>query len=57
MYLCCSIVGFVVLIVRRIVVGGELGGSNCGRFSTALFFTILWLVYVIVVGLDTYGLI
>jgi len=56
MYLLCSVIGFVILIVRRVVVGGELGGSNCGRFTTALFFFVLWLVYVVVVGLSTYGM-
>lgn len=54
-YLGCSVVGFIILILRRIVVGGELGGSNCGRFSTALIFFILWIVYVVIVGLKTYG--
>jgi Ca2+/Na+ antiporter len=54
-YLLCSVVGFIILIVRRVVVKGELGGSDAGRFGTAFIFTILWIVYVIVVGLATYG--
>jgi solute carrier family 8 (sodium/calcium exchanger) len=54
-YLLCSAVGFIILIIRRVVVKGELGGSDAGRFGTAFIFTIIWIVYVIVVGLATYG--
>jgi solute carrier family 8 (sodium/calcium exchanger) len=54
-YLVTSVIGFIILIIRRIVVKGELGGQDCGRFTTAFFFTCLWIGYVIVVGLSTYG--
>jgi solute carrier family 8 (sodium/calcium exchanger) len=54
-YLVCSVVGFIILIIRRIVVKGELGGSDSGRFGTAFLFTLLWIAYVIVVGLASYG--
>lgn len=54
-YLVCSVVGFAILIIRRIVVKGELGGSDSGRFGTAFLFTLLWIAYVIVVGLAAYG--
>lgn len=54
-YLVASVIGFIILIIRRVVVRGELGGSDVGRFTTAFFFVLLWIGYVTVVGLSTYG--
>lgn len=55
MYLACSLTGFIVLITRRCILKGELGGSPLGRYGSAIFFYCLWFVYVIVAGLGTYG--
>lgn len=55
MYLACSGAGFLIFIFRRITVGGELGGSFAGRFISALFFFVLWLVYVIIAILGFNG--
>lgn len=50
-FLCTSVLGFIILITRRVVVKGELGGSSCGRFTTAFMFFVLWIVYVTIVAL------
>jgi len=56
-YLCLSVIGFFVLMCRRVTVKGELGGSTGGRYCSALFFFLLWVVYVVIAGLGTYGVI
>lgn len=57
LFLLCCLLGLTCLIIRRIVVKGELGGSLCGRVFSAVFLTVLWLVYVIVSALAQYGVI
>lgn len=57
LYLSLSFTGFVILIVRRCTLQGELGGSSCGRFGAAAFLISLWFVYVTVAGLGTYEVI
>lgn len=57
MFLSCSMVCFLILGLRRCCVGGELGGEGCARpFSAFLLFS-LWLIYVIFVSLESYGVI
>lgn len=46
LFLICSLVGLVVLVMRRIVVKGELGGSPAGRKLSAAFFIGLWVFYI-----------
>ena len=48
LFLVCSLVGLVVLVARRIVVKGELGGSPTGRKLSAIFFIGLWIAYITV---------
>lgn len=48
LYLSCSLIGIVILVVRRCICKGELGGSSCGRWSTALMFFALWFIYIII---------
>lgn len=57
MFLGCSLVGIAVLIIRRIYVKGELGGSATGRYVSATILIGLWLSYIIVVTLAQYGVI
>jgi len=57
LYLALSFTGFIVLIVRRCTLKGELGGSNCGRYGAAVFLISLWFVYITVAGLGTYEVI
>lgn len=54
LFLCVSLIGIVILIVRRICVKGELGGSSTGRAISAIAFVSLWLFYVIMSTLAQY---
>jgi len=52
-----AILAIIILLIRRPAAGGELGGSNCSKiFSTGIFF-LLWIIFVVVCSLETYGLI
>lgn len=55
-FVCVAIACIVTLVVRRCVVGGELGGSETGRKATAAFFVFLWLIYVVLVILQAYNI-
>ena len=57
LFLCCSLVGLGILVLRRIVVKGELGGSKCGRWVSAIALISLWLFYIIVSSLAQYEII
>lgn len=57
MFLCCSLIGIAILIIRRLCVKGELGGSDCGRYTSAMILISLWLTYVVVCTLSQYGII
>jgi hypothetical protein len=41
-----AVIGIICLIVRRQVVGGELGGSQTGRTGSAIFMVTLWCIYI-----------
>ena len=55
MFLACSIVCFLVLGLRRCLLGGELGGSGPARPVSAVILGLLWLIYVLFVSLESYG--
>mmetsp|Transcript_101967 Transcript_101967/g.255538 ORF Transcript_101967/g.255538 Transcript_101967/m.255538 type:complete len:822 (-) Transcript_101967:432-2897(-) len=44
----CACLCLATLVIRRIVLGGELGGQKPVAFLTAGFFVFLWLVYIVV---------
>ena len=48
LFLTCCLIGVGILIFRRCVVKGELGGSSCGRAFSALLFVMLWITYIVV---------
>lgn len=54
LFLSTSTVGFIILILRRVFVKGELGGASCSRYSTAFAFVFLWVIYVTIAGMDVY---
>ena len=45
-FISCSLVAFVVLGVRRKVIGGELGGPRSSAMASCVFLIFLWLLYV-----------
>lgn len=57
LFLTCCLIGVGILIFRRCVVKGELGGSSCGRLFSCLLFVSLWITYIVVSCLGQYGVI
>jgi len=51
LFLICSLIGIVILITRRIVVKGELGGGYGGRVVSCLVFCSLWVFYITISAL------
>jgi len=50
-FCCCSLVCLGILYVRRVYVGGELGGPYALRVATAITLVSLWVIYVLVSSL------
>ena len=46
-FIICALLCFACLIVRRVVVKGELGGERNGRILSLAFLTFLWFIYII----------
>jgi solute carrier family 8 (sodium/calcium exchanger) len=60
LYSCVAVVAIVFLLLRRYVSclgGGELGGKQVPKILTGLFFFALWLFYIVMSILQTYGFI
>lgn len=57
MFLSCSMLCFLILGLRRCCIGGELGGEGMARPLSAVLLFCLWLIYVIFVSLESYGVI
>lgn len=45
-FVIVAIIGLIILIIRRQVVGGELGGSTKGRTISAIGLVSLWCLYI-----------
>lgn len=56
-FLIVAIVCFIVLIFRRIWVGGELGGTPTGRYASGVFLFFLWFIYILMSTLQAYDII
>jgi solute carrier family 8 (sodium/calcium exchanger) len=54
MFLSCSMGCFLVLVLRRIFIGGELGGKGLQRPLSAFIVFSLWLIYIIMCALQIY---
>ena len=58
-----AVIALIILIIRRKVVGGELGGTQKGRTISAVALTSLWAVYIVlsimqasnIAGIGNYG--
>ena len=57
LFLSCCLVGVAILIIRRCVVKGELGGSSTGRLVSCIAFVSLWFIYIIFSILGNYDII
>ena len=54
LFLSCCLIGICILVVRRCVVKGELGGSFMGRVVSAAVFFLLWIIYIVFSTLGQY---
>jgi len=45
-FLIVAIAGLIILLLRRKIVGGELGGSLFGRSISAFALVFLWMIYI-----------
>jgi len=57
MFLIVSVLCFFVLGLRRCCLGGELGGAGCSRNLSAILLFVLWIIYIVLVSLEIYGII
>jgi hypothetical protein len=53
-FVTCAVVCVITLLIRRAVVGGELGGSETGRFGSCAFLCSLWGIYLVMSILQAY---
>jgi solute carrier family 8 (sodium/calcium exchanger) len=51
-FTCCAVLCIVILILRRILVGGELGGPKWSAYLSAAIFVGLWIIYIAVACKD-----
>jgi len=56
-FLGCSMVCFLVLFLRRQLVGGELGGKGPQRNISGCIIISLWFIYVVLLSLKAYSVI
>lgn len=54
LFLITSVCCFIILIIRRIVVGGELGGPAVSKYLSAVILVSLWLVYIVFSIINAY---
>lgn len=57
LYCICAFICALVLMLRRIYVGGELGGPRTVKILTIVLFVGLWVFYLIMSTLEVYGVI
>jgi solute carrier family 8 (sodium/calcium exchanger) len=56
-FLVVAIICFIVLVGRRCVLGGELGGHKTTKYASGCFLFFLWLVYIVLSTLQAYKVI
>ncbi|XP_076313890.1 sodium/calcium exchanger 1-like [Tachypleus tridentatus] len=54
---CAFLTALTLMLRRHRAVGGELGGTKKYKLPTTLFFIGLWLLYILMSILETYGII
>lgn len=56
-FLIVAVLCFILLILRRIFIGGELGGPKTSKYATAIVCFFLWIVYILMSTLQAYEII
>ena len=46
-FVSVAIVALLTLVIRRFVIGGELGGPRMSAYASAIFLIMLWFLYII----------
>lgn len=54
-FLSCAVIGFIILITRRVCLGGELGGPQPCRSISFVLFILLWATYITLCTMRAYG--
>lgn len=57
LFLITSIICFIILIARRFIIGGELGGPKNSAYASSFACISLWFIYVIFSSIKAYGII
>jgi Ca2+/Na+ antiporter len=55
LFLVVSLIGIMILVVRRFCYKGELGGPLVSRIVSCALFVLLWFVYITISALGSYG--
>lgn len=55
-FLAVSLLGIMILVIRRFMYKGELGGPLVGRIVSCALFILLWFVYITISTLGHYGI-
>jgi solute carrier family 8 (sodium/calcium exchanger) len=50
-----AITTLVTLMIKRRLIGGELGGKGIYKNGVAAFFCSLWFIYILLSSLNVYG--
>ena len=53
-FLIVAVMCFIILILRRCIVGGELGGPTASKYASAAMCIFLWVLYITVSTLQAY---
>lgn len=54
-FIPCALVAITLLIIKRVFDGGELGGSGFRRIGFSLIMAGLWILYLLLSGLESSG--
>jgi hypothetical protein len=57
LFLITSVCCFMILIARRFIIGGELGGPKTSAYFSAFILFSLWVIYILFSSLKAYGII
>jgi solute carrier family 8 (sodium/calcium exchanger) len=55
LFLACSVICFIVLALRRLIIGGELGGPGVSRVFSAIVMFFLWGAFITLNIMNSYG--
>ena len=57
LFLLTSVLCFIILVARRFIIGGELGGPKVSAYLSAALLFSLWVVYIVFSTLKAYSII